>query len=42
MKFLVSVDDVEKATGLDFMSELPDEIENVLEAKKPAEVWPSR
>jgi endonuclease G len=41
-KFLVSVDEVEKATGLDFMSELPDEVENVLEAKKPAEIWQSR
>jgi endonuclease G len=35
VKFLVSVDEVEKATGLDFMSELPDDIENVLEAQKP-------
>ena len=37
--FLVSVDDIEKKTGLDFMSELPDELEDVIEAGKIERMW---
>ena len=35
-KYMSSVDDVEKATGLDFFSRLPDSIENRIEAIVPA------
>jgi endonuclease G len=38
--FLVSVDSVEKLTGLDFLSELPDSAENRLEALTPRTAWP--
>jgi endonuclease G len=37
--FLVSIDDVEQATGLDFFSKLDDKIEKTLEASLPAEIW---
>jgi len=37
-KYLTSVDQVERETGLDFMSELPDDVENKLEAEK-AGMW---
>ncbi|GAB6035076.1 DNA/RNA non-specific endonuclease [Galenea microaerophila] len=39
MKFVVSVDTVEAATGLDFNSELPDPIENQVEAQSHPEQW---
>ncbi len=38
-QFLTSVDEVEKETGLDFMSELPDDVENRVEAEKAADLW---
>ena len=38
-EYLVSVDDVEDATGLDFFSELPDSLEWTLESSV-AESWP--
>ena len=38
-QFLTSVDEVEKETGLDFMSELPDEVENRVEAGVAAGMW---
>ncbi len=38
-KFAVSVDDVEEATGLDFFSELPDEMESRLEAECQPNKW---
>lgn len=34
--FLTTIDEIEKATGLDFLSELPDDIEIALEKKKSA------
>jgi len=37
--FAVTVDDAEKLTGLDFYSQLPDEIENKLEAKVQLSGW---
>ena len=37
--FLTSVDEIERRTGLDFFSELPDEAEIGLEAKKAGRVW---
>ena len=37
--FLVSIDDLEKKTGLDFFNRLPDELENELEAETPSKVW---
>jgi endonuclease G, mitochondrial len=33
--YLVSVDDIEKQTGYDFLRELPDDVENIIEAKVP-------
>jgi endonuclease G, mitochondrial len=38
-QYLVSVDEVEKQTGLDFLYELPDDYENYLE-KNVWELWP--
>jgi len=38
---IISVDELEKLTGLDFLAALPDEIENKLEAEKPTRLWPS-
>ena len=37
--YLTSVDEVEKATGFDFFSELPDNIENKIEAKISPGIW---
>jgi len=37
--YLASVDEIEKRTGLDFLSELPDEAENALEARKVERAW---
>lgn len=39
-KFEVTVDEVEKLTGLDFFSLLPDNIENVIESKIVKKPWP--
>lgn len=38
-RFLVSIDDLEKKTGLDFFNRLPDKLENELEAEIPSKVW---
>ncbi|MDA3923863.1 MAG: DNA/RNA non-specific endonuclease [Kiritimatiellae bacterium] len=38
---IISVDELEELTGLDFLSELPDKIENKLEADKPTRLWPA-
>ena len=38
-KFLVSIDEIEKLTKLDFLSELEDEIEEGLEKEKAEGVW---
>jgi len=37
--YLVSVDDVENETGFDFLHELPDDIENVVESTV-GDMWP--
>lgn len=37
--FVVSIDEVEKLTGIDFFPQLPDEIERVVEAKSIAKEW---
>jgi endonuclease G len=37
--FVVSVDDLEKRTGLDFFSQLPDELENRLESNADVTGW---
>lgn len=34
-----TVDNIEEKTGLDFLHELPDELENKIEAKKAARIW---
>lgn len=38
-RHLVSVDEIEKATGLDFFSKLPDGIEDRLESQIPTRIW---
>lgn len=38
-RYLVTIDEIEKRTGLDFLPTLPDDAENALEAKKVARVW---
>ncbi|MDD2461711.1 MAG: hypothetical protein PHT98_11600, partial [Kiritimatiellae bacterium] len=38
---LVSIDELERITGLDFLSELPDEAEAALEAATPTRLWPT-
>jgi endonuclease G len=38
-QFLTSIDDIERRTGLDFLSELPDTAEAALEARKLERVW---
>ena len=38
-EFLVSVDEIEGLTGLDFLSNLPDDIERTVEALEPSEIW---
>lgn len=37
--YLTSIDEIEQRTGLDFLSELPDEAENALEARKVERAW---
>ncbi|MHC4777931.1 MAG: DNA/RNA non-specific endonuclease [Planctomycetota bacterium] len=37
--YLVSVDEIEEVTGLDFFPELDDETENALESEKPKSLW---
>ncbi len=38
-EFLTSVDEVERLTGLDFLSALPKQVQEVVEAKKPIQAW---
>lgn len=38
--YLASIDDIEQATHLDFLAELPDDIEASLEASKASALWP--
>ena len=38
--FLVSIDEIEKKTGLDFYSELNDELESELEKGLSKNIWP--
>lgn len=40
MHYLTSIDEIEKATGLDFLSDLPDFIEDPLEADRATRTWP--
>lgn len=37
---LVSIDELEKLTGFDFLSALPDDVESALEAATPTRLWP--
>ena len=41
VNYLTSVDEVEKVTGFDFFSELPDDIENKIEAIDSPGIWTS-
>lgn len=38
---IVSIDELERMTGLDFLSALPDDVERELESKKPTRLWPA-
>jgi endonuclease G len=38
--YLVSVDEVETATGLDFLTTLPDVIESTIEKRRTEWLWP--
>lgn len=38
---LVTIDEIERLTGFDFLADLPDEIENALEAGLPTRLWPA-
>lgn len=38
-KYLTTIDEVERLTGVDFLADLPDSIEEPLEAKKAAKMW---
>lgn len=38
-RFITTIDEIERVTGLDFFSELPDGIENLVEAKKAGKDW---
>lgn len=37
--FIVSIHDIERLTGLDFMDKLPDEQEDELESRRPSGLW---
>lgn len=39
--YLVSVDDIEEATGLDFLTILTDPVESYIEATRPTSLWPA-
>lgn len=38
-RYLVTIDEVERLTGLDFLAALPDDAESAIESKKAARVW---
>jgi endonuclease G len=38
-EYLVSIDEIEALTGLDFFAALPDDIENALESAKAQDIW---
>jgi len=40
--FIVSIDDIEKKSGIDFLEELNDSIENKIESGKAQAMWPER
>jgi endonuclease G len=40
-KRMVCIDEIEKITGLDFFSDLPDAAENELESKTASRLWPT-
>ncbi len=41
-RYIVSIDEVERASGFDFLEELPDDIEDALESEVPTRLWPVR
>lgn len=38
-EYLVSIDEIEALTGLDFLSNLPDDVERTVEALEPTAIW---
>lgn len=38
-EFLTSIDEIEVSTGLDFLSALPDDVQNRVESQTPASAW---
>jgi len=41
-RHIVTIDELEEATGLDFLPELDDDIEDAIEAERPTRLWPVR
>ena len=41
-KYLVSVDEIEQKTGLNFLTILPDSDEEEIESIKASEIWPTQ
>jgi endonuclease G len=41
-RYIVSIDELEQLTGLDFLPELPEFIQNPLESELPSRLWPIR
>lgn len=41
-RYLITIDELEEATGLDFMPDLPEFIQSPLEAELPSRLWPIR
>ena len=40
--YVMTIDDVEKLTGMDFFSALPDSLENIIESKSSFKEWNRR
>ena len=41
LDYIVSVDEIEQKTGLDFLTILPDDSEEEIESKKADSLWPT-
>jgi endonuclease G len=38
-EFLTTIDEIEKATGLDFLSALPEAVEDSIESQRASHIW---
>ena len=41
-RYLVSIDELERLSGMDFLPDLPDFIQSPLESELPSRLWPVR